>query len=535
MRQRITYLYNAEGAFDPEQLSVTETQLSVQNLDAAKEHRITVGFEELPQELRLALRQCHELHLRWASSEYYKSIAPFVSRVSPGLHVFFTPRRNVAANLLCPILKRVFGDELACRSPETSFSSLPVLSERFASSSASQYYELVPSNANLIEYIQHNLCGPTGKACRSQASLLQSACYVDIDYDTISHALVLNAFWAASPDGKSWNETIGQEDPTDKIEVGILANEKATEPEELSLGGFLTVIGEDTKPNPTLFSFPARHHPLPPSTHGTTYAASFPPPTGLHPTLRLTFPTPPTPPPTASSCALHTYLTLPQTLFVDKYQLSDPLFLASKNLSTIRSLTGETDLEAPTWVLDTWGSALLLELATPPAPPPTDAPRIRGHAAEHTVDVPLHLRYLPPAPGGYRNISIPSPHVFWACIADEGSKMSVNPFDRVNVGYDGLFGPRTMFYHLEPSNTERTQVGESGSGSGSDGEALGTLVQTITVPVLDAERVGWVKPGTMGVVVLGFLWICWVLLRVVRNRGRVGKGATRRSHGKKDN
>ena len=35
-----------------------------------------------------------------------------------------------------------------------------------------------------------------------------------------------------------------------RIEVGVLANETPTEPEELSLGGFLTVIGEDEKPSP---------------------------------------------------------------------------------------------------------------------------------------------------------------------------------------------------------------------------------------------------------------------------------------------
>ncbi len=43
------------------------------------------------------LKQCHELHIRWISSTPYASIAPFVSRASPGLHVFFTPQRNRSA------------------------------------------------------------------------------------------------------------------------------------------------------------------------------------------------------------------------------------------------------------------------------------------------------------------------------------------------------------------------------------------------------------------------------------------------------
>ena len=32
-----------------------------------------------------------------------------------------------------------------------------------------------------------------------------------------------------------------------KVEVGVLANEVPTEPEELKLGGWLTVVGEDEK------------------------------------------------------------------------------------------------------------------------------------------------------------------------------------------------------------------------------------------------------------------------------------------------
>ena len=74
--------------------------------------------------------------------------------------------------------------------------------------------------------------------------------------------------------------------------------------------------------------------------------------------------------------------------------------------------------------------------------------------------------------------------------------MSVNPFDRANLGYDGLFGPRTMFYHLQPTAV--------GNGNGS-------LVETLRVPVLDAGKTEWVERGTVVVVLLGFLWVCWRL------------------------
>ena len=254
-------------------------------------------------------------------------------------------------------------------------------------------------------------------------------------------------------------------------------------------------------PAPTLFSFPARHHSVSkPSV--SSYSASFLFPTGLHPTLRLTFPSVELESP-SENCALHNYLTLPSTLFPDKYQLSSPLFLESKNLRSLRSVSGETDLESPNWAIEKWGSAMLVELATPQA----------GASSNHELwhaDIPLHLRYLSPSTSGAATTEIPWPVVFWACRAEEGTKMNVNPFDRVNLGYDGLFGPKTMFYHLSPNNS-------------------GTLVETLSVPVLQTQRASWIEPGTVVVVLLGFCWVLWKLLLQA-----LGQKKIKLDYGKKD-
>ena len=236
-----------------------------------------------------------------------------------------------------------------------------------------------------------------------------------------------------------------------------------------------------------------------PPTSGANYSTSFMQPTGLHPALRLTLPSLTEPP--SQDCALHTYLTLPASLFPDKYQLSAPNFLASNNLRSIHSLTGETDLEAPIWAVSKWGSALLLELA----PPETGS-------TQWNVDIPLHLRYLRPTSGGETPLFVPWPIVFWACSSDEGTKMINNPFDRVNLGYDGLFGPRTMFYHLQPTN------------------GAGRLVEELKVPVLDVDgpNVGWVDHGTVMIVLLGFSWVCWILGREVVKDFGVGRASGRR-------
>lgn len=295
----------------------------------------------------------------------------------------------------------------------------------------------------------------------------------------------MSAFWSS----REWDIDLAKSQPNNRLELGILSIEKAQEIEEISLGGFLMVVGEDAKPSPTLFAFPARHHPS-----SSTFTISFLQPTGLHPTLELEISSG-KPPNDEQTCSLLAYFTLPRTIFADKYQLSDPLFLESKNLTNIHYISSPVDLEAPEYAMKLWGSSLLLELA-PPA---------QGLDESWTSQIPLHLRYLTPTSNtsGQAPIEAPFPVLFWACVAEEGSKFPINPFDRVNLGYDGLFGPKTMFYHLSPTS-----------------EAVdGRLLNTISVPVLDLDRSNNVEWGTAIVVVLGFAWVMWSLVKVWLKHG----------------
>jgi hypothetical protein len=217
--------------------------------------------------------------------------------------------------------------------------------------------------------------------------------------------------------------------------------------------------------------------------HPLTFTTAFQHPTGLHPTLTLSFPSTHLQPPNPT-CKLHTHLTLPSYLFIDKYQFTDPLFLASKDLKSLRSLAGATDLEAPDWVVKEWGSAALFELTHPDA---------TASSSAYNVSIPMHLRYMPASPSSHTRLPVPWPVVFWACRADEGAKMAANPFDRIHLGYEALFGPKTRFMHVEPAAPK------------------GELVEYIDVPVLDTRKTGWVEMGTVGTVVAAFLALCWVL------------------------
>lgn len=516
MRRRSTFIPGPSVDYDPSEIKVNGQKLSFAGLDAAREEKLTLALKELPYEIVQVLEQSHELHVRWVSEEKYQKSSPYLSSLPSGLHVHYTPLSDTKEDdeKLCHLLKKLFSPSLRCSTTEASFSRPHIISERFASGATLQYYSLLPSIKNLVTYIQRNICEPSDVVCTHSAALLNIAAYIDIDYDALSHTVSLTTYWSKPPEilmdpvgewttYNHWNLAINGV-PTDRNELGILRASAelspAASPGELQMEGFLTVLGQDDAPKPTLFSFPSRHQSLLSSqAQAQQYTVSFDQPTGLHPTLRITFPSSssslldaPSNRPTDSTCALHTYLTLPSVLFPDQYafpqQHPDPLFTSAHNILTLHSLSGELDLEIPDYATQKWGSAMLLELATPANSSSTGT-------TPWSITIPLHLRYLPPSPSGYRTVTIPHPLLFWACTADDGTKFPVNPFDRVNLGYDGLFGPRTMFFHLEPK-AER-------------------LVESIKVPVLNEgvmgfNRVEWVT----GCLVLGgFLYVAVLVLR----------------------
>ncbi|KAK4961115.1 protease B nonderepressible form [Elasticomyces elasticus] len=589
MKQRITYLLPPGTDYDPANIHIGPDSVNITNTAEAPaiEKRVTAGLSELPAELRDLLTSIHELHIRYTSRQPYTSPSPLTSRLPPGLHVFFTPLASSPETDICPLLKSLFSapnQDLKCPSTPQSFSSPPILagSERFAHTSSHQYYTPLPKNQILAfqTFLSRTFCPGTFRgACPNEIATLSFASYIDIDFDAISHAVTLTAVWRAgigNPAARTPAKLWGGQEGGGGLEVGVLVPQTADEAEEVKLGGFLAVVGEDEYPSATMFSFPSRHHAVAQSSLDIepSFGISFQQPTGLHPKMSITFPLRQegekqegekqegekqqgekqqgekqqgekqqegregfllSPPKSEGACALHAYLTLPSAVFLDRYQLQDPAVLKENHLVALRSLSGEQDLEAPEWVVEGWGSAALVELA---APSPTD----EGEGGWE-VSVPLHLRYLQAANTttttgdsaagkgeggeGFVNLTIPFPAVFWACEAEEGLKMSTNPFDRVDLGYDGLFGPRTMFYHFSPSAgagvgaAGGSSAGVGGGGLGS-GIGTGVLESVIRVPVLEP---GWgvlVAWGTFGAVVGGFGWVVWGLVRGMGGTGKKG-------------
>lgn len=359
------------------------------------------------------------------------------------------------------------------------------------------YYEIYEKLDDFTSKAKPTLCPSSSNddECSARVQALASAASLDISWIHASQTLRVTALWPTGPQVLSAKSTAEH-----RAEVGIFSTDPlAGEPHEIGLGGLVATAAADETKEPSIvaYAIPSRHRQA-----ESSFSVKVLEPQGLHPTLQLAVSSahPPSADDTNSGyeeqCTLHAYLTLPRTIFADRYQLADGLFMASKNLTKLRYASQPVDLEMPEYKTPQWGSTVLLDLA-----PPTNSD------SPWTAEVPLHLRYMPPTPGGLSHTEVPYPAVFWTCKANEDTPFTDNPFDRANVGYDSLFGPHAVYWHVQPlPNAEDNR-----------------LVTTLRVPVLAVEKSSWVETGTTLTILLGFGWVLISLFFAARRSGNEKK------------
>ncbi|RKF55970.1 Protein pbn1 [Erysiphe neolycopersici] len=492
MRHRITHIFDSIESIDLNSLAITRNSISTRNpIKSAKEEKITFNIDELPLELFRLVAVSQELHVRWVTEKSYKKTRPFTSILSPGLHVFYTPKRgSKSLASLCSLLKKAFGG-IDCVHPGHSFTALPA--NQFFNHTSYQYYTLMPSISNFTDYLRYTACSQfpidLSQRCAKQVADFTTAAYIDVCF-TKSNSLIISSFRPV--DTQLFSASIPKDiSLKTRYEIGLLAPEPLQESETLSYEGFLFVAGEDSKPKPTRLSFQSRHR-----YSKVNFQSNFLKPSGIHPSLEIKV-SDVAHPIQNQECGLFVYLTFPRNIFLDKYQFLDALFLADKNISSLAFIHDTVDLEAPEYTIESWGSSALIKLATPVSKP---SPNF-----EWTAHIPTHLRYLLPASNssGFREIEMPYPVVFWACTPEEHVDLSNNPFDRTRLGYDHFFDPITVFYHLNPNSSRED----------------GRLINRLQVPVLNLDQTSWVESLTLWAIGFGFIWVCWCLLKVAMRTG----------------
>lgn len=58
MRRRVTFIQHHDSSFKPDQTDLTSDALSIRNLDAVREDRLSVPVDELPSEVSYSNPAC---------------------------------------------------------------------------------------------------------------------------------------------------------------------------------------------------------------------------------------------------------------------------------------------------------------------------------------------------------------------------------------------------------------------------------------------------------------------------------------------
>jgi hypothetical protein len=95
MRERVTFVQPRGAGVDPQTLDVQEAGLLGPLIDTVREDRLTLTVDELPSDLSKLVISLDELHIRWTTTAAHDTLEPFASRMTPGIHISYTPPKAI--------------------------------------------------------------------------------------------------------------------------------------------------------------------------------------------------------------------------------------------------------------------------------------------------------------------------------------------------------------------------------------------------------------------------------------------------------
>ena len=156
------------------------------------------------------------------------------------------------------LIGRLLGEGVICSSTIETCTELPIVAERTAEAVSYQYYRFAEDELpKFVDTFLDGIClsnpltSPLYHSCWGSLRELAGASTLDVDYTSNGDVLTLKALWGrgeikggAGPHGFHSELAEG-----DRLEVGVLESQRGKSTGELSLGGYLTVVGEDDRPS----------------------------------------------------------------------------------------------------------------------------------------------------------------------------------------------------------------------------------------------------------------------------------------------
>lgn len=316
------------------------------------------------------------------------------------------------------------------------------------------FYSPLKDLKHLTAKLIYLLC--SDNQCVSQLTELEFADSFALSYGSLpAHAkpwqkasdIIIEAFWGnrqiMAQELNMKTSSLYRSGESERVEVGLLS----VHPEYSSPGFSWGLTGfsrnlETDKSEKLLFQYTTQHQP-----NQGKFSVEFERPAGLHPKHILSLENVRSP---QEQCSLFAKYTFTKSLFLDKYQLAElnkPT--PSKDaVGYLYGLWGETDLEAPIWAVDGYGSEALVQIYT------------RNRPAGETpgtfqFELPTHSRYEVPQMNSTIVGEIqPWPVVFWACqptLEEKEEHPASAAVETINLGYEAIFPENTVFHYLTPS------------------------------------------------------------------------------------
>lgn len=94
MKERVAFIHPQGESIDPQLLKLTTSGIQGPSIQAARQDRLNIAYDELPLEIKAVLRDATRVEIKWASSEGHQTIDPLAARISPGLHAWYTTEKG---------------------------------------------------------------------------------------------------------------------------------------------------------------------------------------------------------------------------------------------------------------------------------------------------------------------------------------------------------------------------------------------------------------------------------------------------------